>query len=100
MHAVSLCWQIPPNPSSTSSTSSGSWHVEVFQQTSRSVSWNTHVEVFIIPARDHAPDESFEDDELLRSSFSCEDDTLTPCTGCSDEPTTVEALEPERDTVG
>jgi len=36
-----------------------SWspHVEVRQLTSPSVTWNTHVEVFIVPARERAPDD-------------------------------------------
>ena len=41
----------------------------------------------------------FHDDE--RSiSVSCEDDTLTSCAVCSDDPTTFTALETKMDTVG
>jgi len=120
MNAVAWFLQIPPNPRRTISASCASnehflfrfmrssvrasgdnttwqmplrtvsWntHVEIFRQTSRSVSWNTHVEVFTIPARN----DNFEDD-----AFSCEDDTLTPCTVCSDGPKASDAIMIKRD---
>ena len=59
-----------------------SWnpHDEVFRQTSRPVTWSMEVEVFIIPARDNAPDE---DDEHTIDA-SCEDGTLAHCKRRSD----------------
>ena len=103
MSAVAWFLQIPPNPCSTSSPSSStgmsrlssllrrsgrpsgqdekpprtvSWntHIEVWRQPSRSVTWSSHVEVFVIPARERAPRRtSYEDEEGIIAS-SCEDD--------------------------
>ena len=66
------------------------------RQPSRSVSWSAHVEVLIIPARKRAPDDCACD----VTSFSFEDDTLTPCALFSDDPTAVKTLATKRDTFG
>jgi hypothetical protein len=77
-------------------TVSWSTHVEVFRQSPRVVTWSKQVEVFTIPARDSAPNE----DEEHTTDASCEDDTVTHCTGRSDGLTACAALKNQRGTVG
>ncbi|KAJ1481121.1 hypothetical protein T484DRAFT_1748324 [Baffinella frigidus] len=51
--AEAAMWSCDTTPQQMPSrTVSWDTHVEVFRQPSRSVTWHTHVEVIIIPARD------------------------------------------------
>ena len=98
-----------------------SWEsqVEIQRPFRRSVSWNTHVQVFIFPAwertlddcdpcfeseaRDRALEDcnphpkSFDDDDEPSIASPCEDDTLTPCAEFSDDH---KDFETKRDAVG
>ena len=122
--------QLPPSRSTSDSQlacRSTDWEsqVEVLRPFRRSVSWSTHVEVFIIPARERTSDDfeskaalddcdprtkSVDDDDvasapsrrgkkmgqMLRSvSFPCEDDTSTPC----HDPKALKPLETKCDTL-
>jgi hypothetical protein len=88
-----------------------SWntHIEVWRQPARSITWSTQVEVFTIPAREERP--SSEDDEddcdqsTTRTSFEdnegitaspCEDDPLTPYTWRSNDSRTSTVLKIKR----
>jgi hypothetical protein len=136
MDPVSWFLQIPPNPRRTSSASNTStvsrlsslflrssvrpserddeprqkpsrsvrWdtHVEVWQQLSRSVSWSTHVEVFIIPARECAPDDcdppcviparDCAPDDFVPRLESFDDDERSISSSCEDDALTLCAL--------
>jgi len=67
-----------------------SWdtHVEVWRQSSQSVTWDTHVEVFVIPARERAADdcESFTFTSTARKCApdACDPQSASPSRGADD----------------